>query len=277
VRRPGSVSELTIEFHSDRKRGCRRAATDARRSTEPRQHIVVNGIVHAGRNELDANQRGATVTRRERVIRGEFTSDHLVQFFDTTDSMADTVSTYLAEGYRTGEYLLIVAKRRHWRAIAARLRQLTRLASRLPAERITVFDAERMLARFMRSGLPDSVLFHRTVGEIVHRLGVANGRRLRIYGEMVEVLAEEGNFHAAQRLEELWNELAVRYPFTLLCGYAAAHFAASGAREALTDICRTHTHVRKSAADPLAQWILNGTPAASVKPSRSRLNSLIGA
>jgi hypothetical protein len=220
---------------------------------------------------------GTTVTRRERVIRGEFTSDHLVQFFDTTDSMADTVSTYLAEGDRKGEYLLIVAKRRHWRAIAPRLRQRARLASRLPAERMTVFDAERMLARFMRSGLPDSVLFHRTVGEMVHRLSVANGRRLRIYGEMVEVLAEEGNFHAAQRLEELWNELAVRNSFMLLCGYAAAHFASSSAREALTDICRTHTHIRKSAADPLAQWILNGTPAESEKASRSRLHSLSGA
>ena len=217
------------------------------------------------------------MTRRERAIRGEFTSDHLVQFFDTTDSMADTVSTFLAEGYRKGEYLLIVAKRRHRRAIAPRLRQRTRLASRLPAERLTVFDAERMLARFMRSGLPDSVLFHRTVGEIVHRLAVASGRRLRIYGEMVEVLAEEGNFHAAQRLEELWNELAVRHSFMLLCGYAAAHFASSGAREALTGICRAHSHIRKSAADPLAQWILNGTPAASVKASRSRLHSLIGA
>jgi hypothetical protein len=60
----------------------------------------------------------------------------------------------------------------------------------------------------------------------------------------VELLAEEGNFRGAQRLETLWNELAERCSFTLLCGYCAAHFVTPGAGAALQEICRSHSRSR---------------------------------
>jgi DcmR-like sensory protein len=197
------------------------------------------------------------VTRKERVIRHGVASEHIVQFFDTTESVADTVSTFLSEGYRRGDHLVVVAKRKHWRAIAPLLKERSGLGATLPTARFTVFEAEAMLASFMRQGLPDSLLFHSTVGDLVRRL-TSEHSSVRIYGEMVEVLAAEGNFHAAQRLEELWNELAVRYPFVILCGYSSAHFATSGTREALESLCRTHTHVERKPGDQLAQWLLDG-------------------
>jgi hypothetical protein len=107
----------------------------------------------------------------------------------------------------------------------------------------------------MRHGLPDSLLFHRTVGALVRKLATAQSCGFRIYGEMVEVLAEEGRFHAAQRLEELWNELAVRYPFVLLCGYSSAHFANRNAHDALREICATHTRVHNCDADLVSDWL----------------------
>ena len=207
------------------------------------------------------------MTRKERVVRRGVTSDHIVQFFDTISSMAETVSAFLADGFRSGEHLLVVAKRRHWRAIEPRLRHRTASTPRLPAGQVTVLDAGTTLPSFMRRGLPDSVLFHKVIGELVHHLA-ANRSGLRIYGEIVDLLAEEGNFHAAQRLEELWNELAVRNSLVLLCGYSAAHFTSSGTREALSHICRTHTNVRTSAADPLAEWVLSGRAPLSAGADR---------
>ena len=122
---------------------------------------------------------------------------------------------------------------------------------------LTVIDAASALAQFMRHGLADSPMFHKTIGALVRKLsGDAKGG-FRIYGEMVELLAEEGNFHAAQRLEELWNELAVRYPFILLCGYSSAHFATRETRESLISICASHSHVHRHHADPLAEWLLD--------------------
>ncbi len=126
-----------------------------------------------------------------------------------------------------------------------------------------------MLAAFMRDGLPDSVLFQRSVGKLVQDLAKP-GTILRIYGEMVELLAEEGNFCAARRLEELWNELAARYSFTLLCGYSAAHFTTPLARAALAGICDAHTHVQRSAMDSLAEWLIQSQERLADGPVESR-------
>jgi hypothetical protein len=82
---------------------------------------------------------------------------------------------------------------------------------------------------------------------------------------MVDLLAEEGNFHGAEQLEALWNELGTQYSFTLLCGYSAAHFAAPNAGNALDSICRAHSHVRTDVADPLGTWLI-ATDSPNSKP-----------
>jgi MEDS: MEthanogen/methylotroph, DcmR Sensory domain len=206
------------------------------------------------------------VTRKERLIPNGLTSDHVVQFFDTTESRADAISAFLADGFRNDDHLLVIAGHSHWRAIAPQLRQRAS-TSRLSAQQITVLDAGMTLSCFMRRGLPDSELFHKVIGEPVHHLA-ANRGGLRIYGEMVDLLAEEGNYHAAARLEELWNEVLVRHSLVLLCGYSAAHFTSSGTREALHRICRTHTRVQAAAADPLGRWVLSGSPVRRVSVDR---------
>ena len=51
-----------------------------------------------------------------------------------------------------------------------------------------------------------------------------------------------GNAKAAIRLEELWNELAVSYPFSLLCGYPMSEFPDHN-HESYHQVCHTHTQV----------------------------------
>ena len=193
--------------------------------------------------------------RGERVVHGPVRSEHIVQFFDTTESLGDSIGAYLAEGLSQGEHLLVVARKLNWQAISG---QLATLGWDVPAAiancRLTLLDANLTLREVMRSGLPDSILFHKTVGELAqHHCKTPGG--LRVYGEMAEILAEEANFHAAQRLEELWNELAARCAFVLLCGYSAVHFATHD-RVALSAICATHTHVHAKPDDPLAHWLI---------------------
>jgi hypothetical protein len=199
------------------------------------------------------------------MVRGSISSEHLVQFFDTVETLADSVGAFLAEGYEQGETLLVLVKPINWEAISARLLQAgCNLSSALASSRLMVRDANLTLQEFMRNGLPDSILFHRVVGDIVRDRAKQPGG-FRIYGEMVEILAEEANFHAAQRLEELWNELAVRNSFVLMCGYSAVHFAAHD-RQALAGVCAAHTHVHTDPADQLAHWLITSNAAASKSP-----------
>lgn len=197
------------------------------------------------------------MTHREGVVRGTVNSEHVVQLFDSTESLADTVSAFLHDGYRRGDHLLVITKPKHWAASSDRLEERgSPVAAAIAAGRLVVLDAATTMAKFMRNGLPDASLFASTVGELVQRLNAETGAGVSIYGEIVELLAEEGNFRGAQRLETLWNELAERCSFTLLCGYCAAHFVTPGAGAALQEICRSHSRVQTNAADPLGTWLL---------------------
>jgi hypothetical protein len=122
--------------------------------------------------------------------------------------------------------------------------------------RLSVLDAATTLARTTRFGVVDRQLFFGHLGALVGRL-VTESTGVRIYGEMVELLAEEGDLHGAQLVERLWNELSDRQPFSLLCGYSAAHFTDAHALPALHAICGAHSRVQQDTSDLLGNWLIS--------------------
>ncbi len=67
--------------------------------------------------------------------------------------------------------------------------------------------------------------------------------RVCAYGEMVDLLWRDGKPDAAIRLEELWNDLAGRYEFSLLCAYQIGQFYSERDTPHFQAICDTHRHV----------------------------------
>lgn len=156
---------------------------------------------------------------------------HVVQFFDTFESRAVAVARFLEARAVLGDHLLVVAKPEHWVNIRRELDVLGFGTAAAETDgRLVVRDA------------------HATLG---------GERPLSIYGEMVDVLAERGELAAAVALESMWNALAARGPFTLMCGYASAHFVAPAAGVRLRQVCEAHGHVRTGADDLLGRWLLN--------------------
>jgi hypothetical protein len=197
------------------------------------------------------------LTRHERVIRGKVSTEHMVQLFDDKTSLAETLAPFLMEGWQRGETLLVVARAANWELASRRL-----AADGCPVEkaiasgRLVVLDAATTLASFLRNGHPVPERFAAGVGALVERLSARFGQRLRIYGEMVDILAAQGDFGAALQLEQLWNDLGSAYSFTLLCGYTACHFGDARTASILRDICAAHTHAAAKPADLLASWLL---------------------
>lgn len=192
-------------------------------------------------------------------------SEHHLQLFDSSKSLAETVSVFLRTGFDRGETLLIVATPQHCEMLSRRLEDtgLNMREAQLAA-RVTILDAEQTLNKFMRQDVPSRIAFEEVVGSVITRLG--DGRRLRIYGEMVDVLAARGNYKGAMQLEELWNGLATRESFTLFCGYASGHFGDLKTAKFLADICASHSHVHRKADDLLAEFLL-GPKVASLARS----------
>jgi hypothetical protein len=209
------------------------------------------------------------MAHQDGVIHGDAGSQHIVQLFDSTGSLADAVATFLSEGVSRGDSLLVVVRLEHWNLTAARLtREELPLGNAIASGQLTVRDADRTLKLFLRDGIPDRVLFDDHVGGLIRRIAV-RGNRLRIYGDMVDILASDGDFQATHRLEDLWNELGEREPFTLLCGYSAVNFGHPRSADALRLICRSHSHARSNPRDTLGTYLLetNGVRASASSDS----------
>lgn len=183
-------------------------------------------------------------------------SQHTVQLFDSSRSLADSVAQFLVQGLEAGENVLMVATPEHRELLTQRLADLGwSVRALVAANRMVICDAAQTLDKFMRQDTPSPVAFDEVVGSLVHRLSA--GKRLWIYGEMVDVLAARGNYRAAQQLEEIWNMLGQRECFTLFCGYASGHFGDPRTAKALAAICATHHHVHRKPSDILAEFLLN--------------------
>jgi hypothetical protein len=66
---------------------------------------------------------------------------------------------------------------------------------------------------------------------------------VRAYGEMVDILWQQGKRAAALALEEMWTDLAEVFPFDLLCAYAMAPFCDAPGTGALSAVCDAHSDV----------------------------------
>jgi hypothetical protein len=199
------------------------------------------------------------------MIRGPVSSEHAVQLFDMIDSMASGVTSFLEQGLAQQATLLVVARKPHADAILQSLQSAGHDTQALIAEgTLTVLDAKSTLRQFMCAGSPDAALFDATVGDVLRRLIVGSEGPLFVYGEMVDILAEEGSYAAVEELEDLWNQLGETDSFSLLCGYASSNFAAplKGA-DRLRAICHLHSRVHQSSEDILGNWLLDTVPDAS--------------
>src|SRR6476620_5501348 len=193
------------------------------------------------------------VDDRSQEYLGSGQSDvHSVQFFDDAQSRSATVASFLHDGLDDGATLLIVETKEHWQA-TARLLALQRVPIEAAAQsgQLTVLDASDAAALVGGADVPGSERFDRSVGALVRQLA-SRARSLRVYGEVVDVLAERGDLEAALRLEALWNDLIAQVPMSLLCGYSAPRYGEPGRSEELQRICATHSHQRLSTGDTIA-------------------------
>lgn len=187
---------------------------------------------------------------------GTADAGHAAQLFDDHASLCRTVSAFLAEGCRQGETVLAVTTAAHWLSIEAGLIALgVPVAEAIAGEQLVVRDARRLLNLLRRCDRVDRVHFDLHIGRLVRTLA-EYGRPIRIFGEIVDLLAGAGDFEGAEQLEGWWNELARRQSFALLCGYSASTFGDPLSRGMLQRICGAHAHVHTAPTDLLGTFLV---------------------
>ena len=176
----------------------------------------------------------------ESLLDAPSTCDHLVQLYTDDAFLARAVVHFVSTAFAAGEAAVIIATPAH---IALFGERLSGTPAALARGQLVFLDADDCLKTFMVDGMPDREAFVATVSGVLERVRAAGYPRMRLYGEMVNLLWQRDSLDAAVRLEELWNELLAVERLPLLCAYRIDNFDRYAHRHALTAISRTHSHM----------------------------------
>lgn len=171
--------------------------------------------------------------------------DHVVQFYDATEALIEKAGAFLAGGLLRGAPAIVIALEERNEAFRVRLASMgVDVGHAMTLGQVSFLDARATLDRFMVADLPDDRLFREVVGKLVAgTVEIWRPARLHAYGEMVDLLWQDGNSPAALRLERLWNDLANRHGFALHCAYAASHFHREEHRAGFNAVCGQHGRI----------------------------------
>jgi hypothetical protein len=191
------------------------------------------------------------------------TAGHVVHFYESDTSLAQTVGAYLGEGLVRGEGLIVIATREHWAAFRRRLTdEGAPLDEATRSGRVVVLDATQALSCILVGGAPDDGAFHNVVSAAFNMVADRAPRvPVRAYGEMVDLLWRGNRVSHALTLEQLWNELLEeRQSAELLCAYRMNRSHGQEHARDIDAICAAHAHV--APGGPYAKGPLEGSRPA---------------
>jgi signal transduction histidine kinase len=172
---------------------------------------------------------------------------HTVHLYDEDAVLVDEAARFLGATLGAGNAAIVAATPAHRDGVAARLHDFgLDLDRAIEQGRYVSVDAAEALTQVMTESEIDERRFADFFGNLVRQAAgtsPVSGRRVAIYGELVALLAANGEHEAAIKLERCWNRLSQDHHFSLRCGYPMAVFSRAEDGAALDRICAEHTTV----------------------------------
>jgi len=203
-----------------------------------------NNNGHAGHDVLTASPENiATLLAPFSDWSEKSQGAHCAQFYDNDSFLLNSLTNFVRRGLSAGDVVVVVATRAHREGLDELLTaEGLDVFEAIASGRYISLDAAETLAQFMVAGSPDARRFAKSIGDIISKAG-QGGRMVRVFGEMVALLWDEGKCDEAIRLEELWNALGKTHPFLLYCAYPMNVFTSEALAASLLKICAEHTDV----------------------------------
>jgi hypothetical protein len=176
----------------------------------------------------------------EVLLQAPGACDHLVQLYTDDGFLARVVTRFVGAGFAAGEAAVIIATPAHIALFADRLPDVAGARTR---RQLVFRDARDYLTSVMVDGMPDREAFVDVITDALDRVRAAGYQKIRLYGEIVNLLWEQDALEPAARLEELWNELLGEQRVALLCAYRMDNFDRYAHRNALARISQAHSHM----------------------------------
>jgi hypothetical protein len=148
---------------------------------------------------------------------------HIVYPYTDDQRLIEAVGFYASVGLALENAVVLIVTEVHRLAIRKYLKADGNVQALEASGQLCFLDAGEVMSAFMVDGIPDPKLFKAVIkafmGEVRRNERTGRTRKVRLFGEMVSLLWP-ANPAAAERLEDLWNEVIAEYSTPLLCAYA---------------------------------------------------------
>ena len=167
---------------------------------------------------------------------------HIVYPYTDDRGLVDVVGFYTSNGLARGNAVMLIATEAHVYAIKRYLKSDGNVEALEASGQLSFLDAAELMSGLMVNGNPDPKLFKAGVRTLIEQARrdrrTGRNRTVWLFGEMVDLLWPT-NTAAAERLEELSNEVIQEYSIPILCAYSVGRPGRGPLSESLI---RSHSH-----------------------------------
>jgi hypothetical protein len=198
-------------------------------------------------NSVSHVSDGTAVAREpwDGLLAGAGPRDHIVQLYQDQQFLNRAVCRFAAGAIANGEGVILVPTAAHWDAFRPRLEAEGVDVNGAQARgQLTVVDADDLLPRFMRDTMPDAPVFLGLAADVIaNARGQERYPKVRWWGEMVNVLWEQGNVAASMSLEDQFDRLAKHHEIAIFCSFVMDNFSSEVHSRLLPRLGQNHSHL----------------------------------
>lgn len=187
---------------------------------------------------------------------------HAVRFFENDESAHCTITEYFSDDARPDDFCILISRVETFAGV--RRVMAANPATGASADRIQFVAAdESQLAQFLTGDVLDRERAEAFFLEVLaHVPKSSDSARVRLYGEMADVLCERGQPAIALQMEDVAGVLfAVEPRLSILCGYRIRHLTGDSGAGVLRAVCGKHDDVGSLLAVSASADTCGGEPA----------------
>jgi DcmR-like sensory protein len=171
--------------------------------------------------------------------------DHIVQLYQDQQFLNRAVCRFAAGAIANGEGVILVPTAAHWEAFRPRLEaEGVDVNAAQGSGQLTIVDADELLPRFMKDTMPDAPVFLGLAADVIaNARGEGRFPKVRWWGEMVNVLWEQGNVAASMSLEDQFDRLAHHHEIAIFCSFVMDNFNSEVHSRLLPRLGQNHSHL----------------------------------
>ena len=167
---------------------------------------------------------------------------HVVYPYTNDQHLVDAVGFYTAGGLDRDGAVILIATEAHRSAIKRYLKSDGHVEVLEASGQLVFLDAAELMSTFMVDGNPDPKIFKAGIRTLIEQASrdklTGRNREVRLFGEMVSLLWPR-NSPAAERLEELGNEVIEEYSISIFCAYS---LNGPGRSQLPESLIKAHSH-----------------------------------